>query len=203
MRSFLGFFLVVCGAGLAGCGRSDPLQATVSARTPNALATWRAHIASDSNAAHRQRVEDALQEIRMAVAAERERKRILGEPITPGAEAVDVALSERVHGRRVGEMLQLAGELRVRRLTAELAALEDAINKNAQLITRPGDLESRHHLDGLRDRQKVRVEKYREELAVAERELAPLLQASGKRLLGAEETPVVNAPDDMPQLLKK
>ena len=116
---------------------------------------------------------------------------------------MDIALAERVNGRRVGEMLQLGSELKVRRLSTELAGLEDAMNKNAQLVTRPGDLESRHHLDGLRDRQKVRVDKYREELAAAQKELAPLLQASGRRLLEAEDIPVVNAPDDAPQLLKK
>ena len=201
MRPFIALLASGLAALLAGCG--GPLDQKVSAKSPAALASWRANIAGSSSAEHRRRVEDALQEIRMAVAAERERKRILGQPIAPGAEAVDIALAERVNGRRVGEMLQLGSELKVRRLSTELAGLEDAMNKNAQLITRPGDLESRHHLDGLRDRQKVRVDKYREELAAAQKELAPLLQASGRRLLEAEDIPVVNAPDDAPQLLKK
>ncbi|MBL9202146.1 MAG: hypothetical protein JNL39_16665, partial [Opitutaceae bacterium] len=54
-----------------------------------------------------------------------------------------------------------------------------------------------------RDRQKARVDNYREELAAAEKELAPLLAASGRRLLGPEEVPLVNAPEEAPQLLKK
>jgi hypothetical protein len=186
----------------AGCG--GPLDQKVSARNPAALASWRAQIAGGSSAAHRQRVEAALQEIRMRVAAERERQRLLGQPIAPGAEAIDLALAERVHGRRVGELLQLGAELRVRRLAAELAGLEEAMAKNAQLVTRPGDLASRHHLDGLRDRQKARVEKYREDLAAAERELAPLLQqAGGRPLLGPEDVPLVSTPDERPQLLPR
>ncbi|MBL9203045.1 MAG: hypothetical protein JNL39_21230 [Opitutaceae bacterium] len=201
MRAVIALFVSWLATFLAGCG--GPLDQKVSAKSPAALASWRANIAGSSSAEHRRRVEDALQEIRMAVAAERERKRLLGQPIAPGAEAVDIALAERVHGRRVGEMLQLVSELRVRRLATELAGLEDAMNKNAQLITRPGDLASRHHLDGLRDRQKARVDKYREELAAAEKELAPLLAASGRRLLGPEEVPLVNAPEEAPQLLKK
>lgn len=201
MRAFLATALIGSAALLCGCG--GPMDQTVSAKSPAALASWRANVAGGSSVEHRRRVEDALNEIRMAVAAERERKRILGQPITPGAEAVDLALAERVNGRKVGEMIQLAGEMKVRRLATELAGLEDAMNKNAQLVTRPGDLESRHHLDGLRDRQKARVEKYREDLAVAERELAPLLQASGRRLLGPEDVPLVNTPDEGPQLLKK
>lgn len=202
MRAPIAVTLLALAPLLGGCG--GPLDQKVSAKSPAALASWRANVAGSSSAEHRKRVEDALHEIRMAVAADRERKRILGQPITPGAEAVDVALAERVNGQRVGDMIQLAGEMKVRRLTSELAGLEDAMNKNAQLITRPGDLESRHHLDGLRDRQKARVEKYREELAAAERELAPLLAAAGgRRLLGPEDVPLVNAPDEGPQLLKK
>src|SRR5687768_5152942 len=65
----------------------------------------------------------------------------------------------------------------------ELAGLEDAMNKNAQLVTRPGDLDSKHHLEGLRDRQGVRVEKYHADIAAAESYLAPLIQKSGRRLL--------------------
>ena len=70
--------------------------------------------------------------------------------------------------------MKIGYELRVRRLKEELAGLEDAMNKNAQLVTRPGDYESKHHLEGLRDRQAARVQKYRDDLAAAERELVSL-----------------------------
>jgi hypothetical protein len=198
VRAAVATILFPLAIALAGCGGGDPLNATVAARTPNALASWRARVASDSSAAHRQRVEDGLSEIRMAVAAERDRKRILGERIVPGPEAIDTGLCERVNGLRVGEMLQLAAELRVRRLAAELAALEDAMGKNAQLLTRPGDLESRHHLDGLRERQQVRVEKYREDLAKARSELEPLMGRSGRSLL----PPETGTPDQPPRQIR-
>jgi CRISPR/Cas system CSM-associated protein Csm2 small subunit len=61
--------------------------------------------------------------------------------------------------------------------------LEEAVNQNADLVTRPGDTESRRHLDELRGRQLARVEKYREEIAATERELAPLLAKTGHRVL--------------------
>ncbi|MDP3069008.1 MAG: hypothetical protein Q8N18_01910 [Opitutaceae bacterium] len=201
MRVFIQVGALSLAALAAGCG--GPLDETVSAKNPAALASWRARIATGSNADHRRRVEEAFQEIRAAVAAERERKRVLGQPFGAGSDAVDLLVAERVHGLRVRELLQLGGEMRVRRLGAELAGLEEAVAKNAQLVTRPGDLESRHHLDGLRERQQVRVQKYREDLAAAERELAPLLAASARRLLGAEEIPIVSTPDEAPQLIRK
>jgi hypothetical protein len=80
-------------------------------------------------------------------------------------------------------VVQLGYELRVRRLTQELAGLEDAMSKNAQLVTRPGDVDSKQHLEGLRDRQATRREQYREDIAAAEKELAPLLAKTGRRLV--------------------
>lgn len=169
---------------MAGCAARDPLEQTVSVTTPGRFAAWRAQIASDSGSETRRRVEEALQEIRLNVAGERELQRTLGEKVVGGSEAIDEAVRQRVDGRRLVEVLQLGYELRVRRLKEELAGLEDAMSKNAQLVTRPGDLESKHHLEGLQDRQRVRVEKYREDLAAAEKELAPLMARTGKRMLG-------------------
>jgi hypothetical protein len=163
--------------GVVGCAPGDPLDRFVSARTSDRFATWRAHITSDSSVEIRQRVEEALQEIRLNLTGERELKRQLGEPVMSGTESIDDALRQRVDGRRLREVLQLGYALRVRRLKEELAGLEDAVNKNTQLVTRPGDLDSKHHLEGLRQRQLVRVEKYRADLAAAERELASLAQS--------------------------
>ena len=70
--------------------------------------------------------------------------------------------------------MRIGYELRIRRVREELTGLEDAMSKNAGLVTRPGDYESKHHLEGLRDRQLIRLQKYRDELAAAERELKAL-----------------------------
>jgi hypothetical protein len=166
--------------GPLGCTR-DPMERVVSARTTSRLAAWRAHVASDYNVETMRRVEQALQEIRLNVTGNRELKRQLGESITSGTEVIDEAIRARVHGRRLREVLQLGYELRVRRLTEELTGLEDAMSKNAQLVTRPGDLASKHHLEGLQERQHARVEKYRADIEAAEKELAPLVAKSGKR----------------------
>lgn len=179
----------------AGCARRDPLEQTVSVATAGRFAAWRAHIASDSGVETRRRVEEALQEIRLNVTGERELKRAMGEKVVAGSETIDEAVRQRVDGRLLVEVLQLGYELRVRRLGEELAGLEDAMSRNARLVTRPGDLESKHHLEGLQDRQRVRVEKYREDLAAAKRELASLFAKTGKRVIELPaETPGGTSP---------
>ncbi|MEO6245847.1 MAG: hypothetical protein ABIQ12_10470, partial [Opitutaceae bacterium] len=65
---------------------------------------------------------------------------------------------------------------------AELAGLADAVDKNTQLLTRPGDTEARRILDELRARQMTRLKNYREDLTVAERDLAPMLKTRGRLL---------------------
>jgi hypothetical protein len=185
--------------GATGCAPADPLERIVAARTPDRFATWRAHITSDSSRETRRSVEEALQEIRLSIAGERELKRAMGEPVVGGSEKVDEAVRQRVDGRPLREVLQLGYELRARRLKEELAGLEDALSKNAKLVTRPGDLDSRHHLEGLRERQLVRVEKYRADIAAAERELAPLVAKTGRRLI---ESPT-DTPDEMPVPIEK
>ena len=183
----------------AGCAPGDPLDQRVSATTADRFATWRAHIMSDSGAETRRRVDEALQEIRLHVAGERELKRAMGERVTSGTEPIDEAVRLRVNDRRLVEVLQLGYELRVRRLRQELAGLEDAMSKNAELVTRPGDLESKHHLEGLQERQRARVEKYRADIAAAEKELAPLAARTGRAMI---ERPT-DTPDEMPIPVKK
>jgi hypothetical protein len=169
--------------GVTGCAPRDPLERVISVPTVNRLTAWRSHAASDYNVDTVRRIEEALQEIRLSISGEQELKRQMGERVTGGTEAIDEAVRVRVDGRTLREVLQLGYELRVRRLKEELVGLEDAMSKNAQLVTRPGDLDSKHHLEGLRDRQGVRVEKYQADIAAAESYLAPLIRKSGRRLL--------------------
>jgi len=172
------------GLVLVACQR-DPLDRKVSAATPTAFSVWRSSIDSDSGAEARRQVAEALREIRFKIAGDRELQR-LTDAEARFAGSIDDAVRSKVDGRLLREVVQWGYELRVDRLTSELAGLEEAMRKNANLITRPGDLESRHHLDGLRDRQAVRVAQYRADLAAAERELAPLLAATGRRFLAAD-----------------
>lgn len=175
--------IALFGALVGGCSPSGPLDRAVTASTPGRFATWRAHLTSDSSAETHQRVERALQEIRTAAAAERELKRTRGAPISPGSDAIDEAVRERVDGRVLREVVQLGFELRVNRLKMELAALDDLVDKNALLLTKPGDIAARRHLDELRGRQIGRIEKYRADVAAAERELAPLRKQTGRSVL--------------------
>lgn len=183
----------------AGCGPADPLAKKVSARTQSGFASWRAQIASDAGTETRRQVNLALDEIRLKASAEREADRRMGRPIASGGEGLDEAVREKVDGRTLREVVQLGYELREQRLARELAALEDAMKMNAQLVTRPGDVESRQHLDGVRDRQQGRVDTYRADLAATQRELAPLLKVTGRRLVEAP----TDTPDQMPQPVKR
>jgi hypothetical protein len=171
--------------GVLGACQRDPLDRKVSAATPTAFSVWRSSVDSDSGPEMRRRVADALLEIRLKIAGDREQQR-LTDAETRAAGSIDDAVRAKVDGRVLREVVQLGYELRVARLTSELAGLEEAMRKNANLITRPGDVESRQHLDGLRDRQAARAAQYRADLAAAQRELAPLLAVSGRRLLDSE-----------------
>lgn len=175
----------------SACQRGDPLDRKVSVPTPSAFAAWRWEIASDGAAPLRRQVTAALLEIRFHNEGNRALDRIMAGPDAspPIGADVDEAIRQRIDGRSLREVLQLGAELRVRRLKSELAGLEYAVEQNAKLVTKPGDLESKHHLEGLRERQLARVAKYKEDLAEAERELAPLRAHSGKSLLPEEPEP--------------
>lgn len=188
MHVLRGVVLVALGWAMAGCAPADPLDHVVSTSTLSRFAAWRSHLASDSGPELRVSVEEALHELRLSLAGERELQRQLEQPIPAKAETYEEQLRRRVDGRPLREVLQLGCELRLRRLQEELAGLEDAMAKNAKLVTRPGDLESQHHLDGLRERQQARVDKYREEIAATQKRLGPLLLKTGHRLLANERT---------------
>ena len=198
MRFFASAFvlLLTVGGCLTGC--SDRLEQKVSATTAGRLAAWRASFASDSNAALCSQADAAFQEIRQFVAGERELKRRRGEPVEVGTAAIDDGVRERVNGLPLREVMQLGLELKIRRLKEELAGLEDVVGKNDQLLTRPGDTEARRILDELRARQTGRIEKYREDLAQAERELEPLVARSRRSLLPPKSVET----DQSPQLIR-
>ena len=199
MPFILAVLMSVVLVATTGCTSRDPMEQPISVPTPVRFAAWRSHVGSDSNPELRRRLDTALQEIRMNAAAEREIKRGLGEKTLAGSEALEEVVRQRVHGRRIREVLQLGTEYRVRRLKEELAGLEDAMKQYDRLVTRPGDLDSRHHLEGLRERQTRRVEQYREDVAAAERELAPLLAKSGRRFVDISADVVDSPPIPLKQ----
>jgi hypothetical protein len=175
---------------LAGCQR-DPLDAKISASSQSAYENWRGAI-NGAGADVRRRADEALPEVRTNVAADLTRGKTGQGTVAPAA--IDEAFRKEIDGRPLREVLQLGYELRVARLKKELAGLQEAMKENATLTTRPGDWESKQHLEALQGRQNARVEKYREDIAAAERELEPLKKASGKTLV---VTPT-DKPDQMP-----
>ncbi len=172
-----------------GCGRGDPLARTVSAADGPAVARWELRLATDCSPADRRRIEQALQDIRL---------KIMGDKEARGSAGIADALSRKVHGRSVREVLQLGCESRLLRLRAEGAELERALEQNSRLMTRPGDTASERHLVEIHGKQWNRLEKYRADIAAAEGELRELIKVTGRLLI---EPPVDN-PEVMPQRVK-
>lgn len=166
-----------------GCIRRDPWTRPASTDSRAAYEVWLSRLAETVSARDWHRIGEALQEIRIEIMAERERRRTRGAEAGSGAGTIDDALRERIRGRPLREIVQLGFELRRARLTGELVLLERAMDQNDRLVTRPGDLESRQHLDGLRERQMARVATYRLEIDATEHELTPLMKATGKELV--------------------
>jgi hypothetical protein len=156
-----GWLGMAAALAIAGCQR-DPLDRQVSAGTALAFNAWQSRN-ENLGAENRRRLAEALQEIRFGVMGEREIRRRMGERVASGTEEIDAELRKKIDGKPLRDVLQLGYEMRVRRLRRELAGLETAMAQNARLVTRPGDVDSKHHLEGLRDRQATRVAKYREE----------------------------------------
>lgn len=174
--------LLFCFTGLfvlAACQR-DPLDARISAASQSAYENWRGAMGG-SGADVRRQTEEALSEVRLKVAADLTRGKTGQGSVAPAV--IDEAFRKEINDRPLREVLQLGYELRVARLKKELAGLEDAMKENATLTTRPGDWESKQHLEALQGRQNARVQKYRDDIAAAERDLAPLQKASSKTLL--------------------
>src|SRR5688572_14418752 len=98
MRTARTLAVIAIVIGGAGCGRQDPLERNVSVPTLNRFATWRSHVASDYNPDLARRIENALLEIRLNIAGDRELKRQLGEKVAGGSEAIDETVRQRVNG---------------------------------------------------------------------------------------------------------
>lgn len=184
MKTLLVSFALALAFALAACQR-DPLDARISAASQPAYENWRGALAG-SGADVRRRAEEALAEVRTKVSADLLRGKTGQGSVAPAV--IDEAFRKEIDGRPLREVIQLGYELRVARLTIELEGLLDSMKENATLTTRRGDWESKQHLEALQGRQNARVEKYREDIAAAERELEPLKKASGKSMLPAAKS---------------
>jgi hypothetical protein len=181
--------LLVVGAAGVGCSRGDPWTEPVWSTSAAAYTTWHSRVAENMPAERRKQVDQALQDIRF---------KIMGDRAATGSAAIEGELRRRIDGRPLREVVQWGVELRLERLRGEFAGLKGAMNANLRLVTRPGDSESRRHLDGVEARQKQRLDDLSAAITAAEQELAPLAAATGRTFAGAG----AGEPDRKPELIK-
>ncbi len=171
----------------SGCSRGDPWTEPVRASSAAAYTTWHSRVSESVPADARKQVEQALQDIRF---------KIMGDRAATGSAEIEGELRRRIDGRPLREVVQLGVELRLERLRGEFNGLKQAMNANFRLVTRPGDVDSRHHLEGVEARQKKRLDDLGAQITQAERELAPLAAATGRTLVAVD----AGATDTKPEL---
>jgi len=182
--------LAVAALGASGCSRGDPWAEPVKASSAGAYTAWHSRLSESVPAETRKQVEQALQDIRF---------KIMGERAATGSAGIEGELRRRIDGQPLRHVVQLGVELRLERLRGEFNGLKQAMNANLRLVTRPGDLESRHHLEGVEARQKQRLDDLGAQIAQAERELAPLAAATGRTFVAVD----AGATDVKPELRKR
>jgi len=182
--------LVALLAGLAAgaCAPADPLEGRVDAADALAFSMWRSEAAARLMPAQLADLDKAVQEYRFHVMA---------RGGASGSAAVEDAALRMIAGRTLRHVLRQGLGWELERASAEKAALEASMRRNALLRTRPGDKASEGYLADLADRQASRlrsaaaeVDHVRERLAAAGGPLAP---ADAEP---AEPAPKAEAPKD-------
>jgi hypothetical protein len=150
-------------AGAAGCGPSNPLDETVSAKDELGFTMWRGDAAHDLSPDQAADLDRALQEIRFHVMA--------GGTVHGSRDVEDAAL-QMVNGQTVRHVLQQGLGWELERAEAERSTLEAGMRTNAQMRTRPDDTASQDYLTDLRSRQVARLKAATDEVNHARESLA-------------------------------
>jgi len=164
-RAAVLWWLALCACWLGGCNRGDPHQVAIEAGSPATLGRWRMKMADRFTPDDWKQFEAALQEIRLRVMADRE---------ASGSAAVEEATCGRINGHTLREVLAMGYEARLSRLRPVRDELKKAVEGNELLVTKPGDRESVHYLETLRERQLERLRKAEAEIAETEQRRAAL-----------------------------
>ena len=138
----------LCVAG-AGCARVEPLHSTIAAEDEASFSAWQRHVAAQFPTELQQEFADALQEMRYNISGMQE---------AFGHDAIQAALCKRIHAHTVSEVLLLGYDLKLKRLKSERDLLQQAINTNAHLITKPGDDSAASDLEHTRVQQQQRLD---------------------------------------------
>jgi hypothetical protein len=159
LRHLLLFALALAAAG---CGPSDPLDGTVSAKDELGLKMWRVDVARDLTPRQTADLDRALQEYRF---------HLMAAGTVHGTVEIEDAVLQMINGQTVRHVLQEGIGWELERAEAERATLEAGIRANALMRTRPGDTDSADYLIDLRSRQVARLKAATDEVNLARESL--------------------------------
>jgi len=158
----LAVFLAV---GVAGCGPKDPLDEVLSATTPVDLTFRRSHFNRTLTPEQVRDFDQAIIELKYDIMAFDEAK---------GSDAITSAMLEKIHRLKIREIIGLGFSARLRRLEVDRAKLQQMLNHNTRLRTRPGDFESADFLKNVNTEQGRRLEKIIDDIEQIRSKLAAL-----------------------------
>lgn len=174
--------MLLCLA-VAGCGPGDPLAMKVDAGDFLALSMWKADAGRRLTSRQLADFDEAVQEIKF---------RVMADGRASGGANVDAESMGMIDGKTLGEVLQLGLGWELDRVASERDQLAAAMDRNARMRTRPGDLRSQAYLSDLHDRQLERLHAADAEVAHVRERLAEY----GFKADGAPRS--VAASSDMP-----
>ena len=164
--------LALVGAGLeSGCARTAPLDQTVDAHSPIALAMWRSRVGNDLSRAQWQEFDHSVQEIKF---------RIMADYVATGALAVDESLREKIDGQTVRQVLEMGCRATLSRLQGDREQVEHFMSVNATLRTRPNDEASIAYLRGVHESQVTQLKQITGQIAAGEAHLRELQRRAGR-----------------------
>lgn len=161
LRSFVAALLLV----LAGCAKTDPMDAMIAAGDTTTFVRWKRDVVADFPPAVQQQFETVLQELRIDIQFKRE---------VSGHDAIEAEVCKRLDQHSVKEALLMGLELKWHRLTAERGDMQRVIDANERIITKPGDEAAAAEVAEYRAKHQARADAAGLELKAVERDLVAL-----------------------------
>jgi hypothetical protein len=157
--------------GLSACSGGDPLEKKVDSGDQLAFSMWESKVESTLTPEQTEDLKAALQEGRF---------HIMAAGTAQGSDGIEAALMDSINGKTLRQVILQGLGWKLDRAEEERARLDDSLKKNAQMTTRPGDVDSAHYLQDLHERQVNRlaaateeVKKTRERIAAETPSAAP------------------------------
>jgi hypothetical protein len=149
---------IACFLLLTGCAPTIPYHQPVEAGTPLQFNTWRAKVGADLTQEEWQWFDLAMQEFKF---------QLMLDQTVSGRDAIDVAVRERINGRRLVDVVREGLQAHLKRKTAERDELEAAIAINSKRKIRPDDTTMLQDLANHQENLRRKLAKLNDELAAA------------------------------------